>query len=306
MQKDAVITLALNYEYKDLKVFLNSLNATGFDGVVFLIVNNRITPPLEAFRFSIEQVIIKGLKVDSIKYKLSIRELFTSFSRRRTSISIKDALSGSNFSDDEVLLKFARTYHCQLGRYAIYLLILQKNQFRKVFLTDSRDVFFQSNPFDNCQKGLHVFQENITQCIKDRWYNNQWVKLSTSYLNYLRIRNKGIFCSGTILGDHESTISFLKTFLLSVPENNLPFDIKGIDQGLFNVLIHTNKIQQPHIHSKQEHVLTLSALSKTDYSFDEDFIYNANGYKSAVVHQYDRCEDLVKFIVNKTESQKSF
>ena len=39
-------------------------------------------------------------------------------------------------------------FDIQIKRYNYYLKILEKNNFKKVLICDSRDIYFQSNPFD--------------------------------------------------------------------------------------------------------------------------------------------------------------
>ena len=63
----------------------------------------------------------------------------------------------------------------QFKRYKIFLDYLKNKNFKNILLCDSRDIYFQSNPFEfNYNGQINFFLED--QKIKNCPYNSNWIK----------------------------------------------------------------------------------------------------------------------------------
>ena len=105
-------------------------------------------------------------------------------------------------SNDEEIENELKKYNCkiiktnidkrdiQLKRYKIFLDFLREKEFNKILFCDSRDVYFQSNPFDYSYKGsINFFLED--KKIGDCQFNSEWIlkhmvkKFQKTYLKKL-------------------------------------------------------------------------------------------------------------------------
>ena len=99
-------------------------------------------------------------------------------------------------------------FDVQTKRYHYYLKILEKNNYDKILICDSRDIYFQSDPFQfNYQGSINFFleDEKIKNCI----FNSNWLIKTHGKKVFENMKNKTILCSGTILADNSSMIKYL-------------------------------------------------------------------------------------------------
>ena len=96
----------------------------------------------------------------------------------------------------------------QFKRYEIFLNYLQKKDFENILLCDSRDIYFQSNPFEFNYKGkINFFLED--QMIKNCPYNTNWILKTYGKKEFDKISNEIILCSGTVVGENEKIKEYL-------------------------------------------------------------------------------------------------
>jgi len=102
------------------------------------------------------------------------------------------------------------------------------------------------------------------------------------------IKEKPIICSGTIFG----TIKGIKDFLDIICDNmtnNIKIDKPGLDQGIVNYLIHTNKLNNLRYkllsNKNSEFVNTLQYGIQ---NIKDDYVVNYNNDVTFLVHQWDR------------------
>ena len=89
----------------------------------------------------------------------------------------------------------------QFKRYKIFLEYLKNKTFNNILLCDSRDIYFQANPFEfNYNEKINFFLED--QIIKNCPFNSNWILKTYGKKEYDKISNKTILCSGTVLGEN--------------------------------------------------------------------------------------------------------
>ena len=176
------------------------------------------------------------------------------------------------------------------ARYLKYLEYLTANPYRRIFLTDTRDVIFQADPFAAApDENLFVFAEDQSVAIGNCADNAKWVREAFGLHKLCEIRDRRISCSGTTMGSHSGIMRYLSTMIEAAtrakPES---LRIDGIDQGIHNAIIHDGALKDFRLIENQKHVATLGHVKPDLVSLSSDGkLINADGTMSAVVHQYD-------------------
>lgn len=174
-------------------------------------------------------------------------------------------------------------------------------QFENIFLTDIRDVFFQENPFKSLlNEKLQVAVEDIL--IQDNEYNSNWILALMGEDYYLKIKDKNVLCSGTILGERNIILRYLDFVTNLINEKGVHLDtgknVFIIDQGAFIVFCYTFP-ELINMHSnKNGKIFTMGYMSKMILSSDGK-ILNDDGKLYSIIHQYDRYPFLIDLFKKK-------
>ena len=202
----------------------------------------------------------------------------------------------------------------QFERYKIFLNFLEKNNYDSVLCIDSRDVYFQTNPFNFQYKGeINFFLED--KQIKECPFNTNWIIKTYGEEKFRSIKDKIILCSGTVLGKQEK----IKEYLRLLIDNILKFRYKrklkylltfrpdpegrGRDQGHANYLVHKNMIKNYHFYSnKSGPIATVFHLKEIIFNKKHELINSLNE-PYIIVHQYDKKWSEFKNNVNKIRLQ---
>ena len=211
-------------------------------------------------------------------------------------INLKEKLKPYNCN---FIIAEANKKEISTKRFKFFLEFLKKKKFNKVFCADSRDIYFQSNPFDNEYKGeINFFLED--KKIKDCPINSKWIIRSYGNKIYNDLSNEIIFCAGTVLGTHEKMIEYLNLITKQISEvkykKRLKFLLtfrpdkegRGVDQGHANYLVRKKLITGCSFHPNSEGpVATVFYLEKVIFD-DQSRLINKFGKPYSVVHQYDK------------------
>ena len=142
-------------------------------------------------------------------------------------------------------------FDVQIKRYFFYLKILEKKEYNNILICDSRDIYFQSNPFDYSYRGsINFFLED--KKIKDCPFNSNWLINTYGRETYKSLSNNIISCSGTTLGNYEGIKTYLKLMLQNSSKYKYKKSLKylltfrrdkngrGADQAYANYIAHNN------------------------------------------------------------------
>lgn len=183
-------------------------------------------------------------------------------------------------------------------RYSFYSKFLDQNLsiYKKCLMTDVRDVFFQSDPFNKKIDKIHFFEEpeKFNNCL----VNSVWLKLTYGSQKYKEYMNKNIICGGIIIGKTNYILKYCKLLSNEVKYLRMKFTIKhfffarkiknGIDQPACNYVVYSNKFDEFNIHSNENGCVATCSHMK-NFSFDKkNQLLNNNNKIYAIVHQYDR------------------
>ncbi|MBM4147015.1 MAG: hypothetical protein FJ240_12230 [Nitrospira sp.] len=189
-------------------------------------------------------------------------------------------------------------------RYFLYKQFLDAgNIFKRVMLTDIRDVIFQCDPFMHFSKDtLDCFEEDRSMTLATCPYNGLWILQAYGEAVLNAIGHKPIICAGVTIGSYRKVCEYLDILckeLVSTPP------LWGIDQAAHNFIIRSGKISEVIVHDNQSGpVYTLGYVRKENIRINSDgFILNASG-TPCIIHQYDRHTALQSEIQKKYANEK--
>lgn len=197
---------------------------------------------------------------------------------------------------------FIKDWSPNLYRYLVYEYYLsQQNVYGNVFISDVRDVIFQGNidtyPIED---GVQIFLENDQIKIGLNEINRNWVKDSFGINALEQIGENTVSCSGFTFGGFEPMKRYLRlmneTFL---DLHNLGKSLSGgIDQGVHNFLLYTNRIDEVTIHPNK-HFGVITCGYETDLKIEDGLVKDRDNQTFWVVHQYDRHPLILKYFNSK-------
>ena len=190
-------------------------------------------------------------------------------------------------------------FDIQIKRYNYFLKILKEGKYRQVLLCDSRDIYFQSNPFDfNFKGSINFFLED--EKIKNCPFNSNWLIKTHGKQVFEKIKNNIILCSGTVLATNKSMIEYLELMKSLIEKKKYKKSLKylltfrrdkngrGCDQAHANFVGHNQLIKDAHFYSNESGpIATVYYLKKI--VFDKNYnLLNKLGVPYKIVHQYDK------------------
>jgi len=190
-------------------------------------------------------------------------------------------------------------FDVQIKRYYFYLKILEENNFKNILICDSRDIYFQSNPFDFNYKGeINFFLEG--EKIKNCQFNTNWFLKAYGKQEFNKIGENIICCSGTTIGTHNGMKEYLNLMIKNSQEKKyrkrlkylLTFrrdkDGRGVDQAYANYIAHNNLVKNSILYNNETGpVATVYHLKRINFNKKSE-LTNSLNKPYAIVHQYDK------------------
>ncbi|MDE2001610.1 MAG: hypothetical protein KGI60_03560 [Patescibacteria group bacterium] len=260
-KKDVVIGLIKGYDFEILRPFVMTLKKTGYAGDVVFFHAQTDKGTLEK---------LKDLGVILIPFD----EKFPYGA---------DAGGHERWSGER--MKNLGIY-CLRYLLAYRYLAANENKYKRVMLSDTRDVIFQKDPFDFSVHPLCCFIEHEGSEIQDSPVNAEWIRTGFGPEEFEHLRHKPIICSGITIGSTQGILRYLEIFLDTIVNKDVPAHLRGMDQGIHNYLIHEGKVESSLYKNNEGPVFTLGL--EDDVRLKGGYIHNANGGIPNVVHQYDR------------------
>ncbi|GKZ01494.1 hypothetical protein MPSEU_001100000 [Mayamaea pseudoterrestris] len=330
--QDAVLALAAEYTLDNYLVFVESLRRTGFQGDIVLSLspidyaNDEIRSYLQSDPHIIVYVPtlhcfnLEGEVVDSVKGGMRICHLPNMY-------GIANSNNGTVTPLDDP--RPARTV--SVTRYEIYWIMARHYDSNCwLLLVDSRDTYFQTNPFAHVPRQamtkekaitsglLYFFGENADATrIGASNMNRKWLTLAYGDYVAQTLSQKPIVCSGATMGEAVALDAYLRAMVSESDETNTV--IYGADQGFHNFLYYSGKLRNAEaIHAivvfeqGQGIVNNMGAMRTKDLAewgngkilteidnVDHPGeavaqVLNWDGNPSPVVHQYDRHDLLTR------------
>lgn len=174
--------------------------------------------------------------------------------------------------------------------------VLLQTECEGVLLVDTRDVIFQKDITNALpSQGLHVFEEDRSMRIGSCPYNSDWVKLGYGEEVLSELAEFPISCVGATCGDYTSVLDYIKWLRCEI-ERIQPRTSKPQDQAAHNFLIR-KCIKEARIWNNEEgEVYTVGYIPRGTVKIEDGRIVNRAGQVPAVVHQWDRHQNLRAFV----------
>jgi hypothetical protein len=207
-KKSLIIGAAYNYDWNQLKYWVNSIQKTGFKGDVVIVGSN-----------------LKKETIDKL-----------------TSKGVKLCLYGKQTPEGDVVAQQGGAPHVERFFHIWnYLNSVKFDEYEYVITTDTRDVIFQEDPVEWLSTTRVAHNYDLLVCssegmryLNEPWGNNNLLEAFGPFFHE-KLKNKLIYNVGTIAGDYDTVRGLmLMIFQMSI---NRPIPI--VDQAVFNFLINT-------------------------------------------------------------------
>ena len=201
-----------------------------------------------------------------------------------------------------------------IKRYTLLIDYLRRNSnLKKIFFCDSRDIYFQSNPFNFSYEGrLNFFSEGVK--IGDCAVNSKWMKNTLGLRLFDELKEKFIICCGTVIGNADAITNYANQ--MNLMSKKYPYrwykkrikylltfrrdkEGRGSDQPYAAYLIHKNCLENIKVYGNSSGpIATVFHLSNLNFD-NKNQLLNDKGDPYVIVHQYDKkwneFKDKVKF-----------
>lgn len=249
MVKIDVITYCSGYNYKVFDRFIGSLNDTGFNGKIHIIINEFDKPVIKLLKKKYKNIYPVTDKIEK-KTHINCHRFFC----------INLLLKNFELDCDYLLICDSRD------------VLFQKN--------------IEDYPYDN-NVDIYGFLEGIT-FEKEQVFNAKWIKNIEMILNenvYDLICKNNVICCGTTIGKKDTIMNYVKMMCNYIKDNNI---VTNLDQGLHNYMLYLNKLEC-NIKLLSNNDNLVNTVGNDLHKINKDnLIINKNDELSWVVHQYDR------------------
>jgi hypothetical protein len=285
--KDIVIGAITNYNFEQVKLWVNSLDRSGFEGLKVLLCYN----------------------IDFETAETLAEKGYTIFAFGRD-------------DDNRKLVYQKDNFNICLERFAHIPFFLNKlsnkEQYRNIIATDVRDVVFQSNPSDWLEKNLGD-KEIVVSCESLRYKDEPWGKqnmyLSFGPLISEQMQERPIYNAGVIAGKFQTTLDLFQNIFLSC--GGAPVNVPGgggPDQAGLNVLLNMKPYKDITKFTMSEDGWAAQLGTTADPSKMESFkdfllesqpkmigdmVCTSVGTPHVIVHQYNRVPEWKEIIESK-------
>lgn len=296
--KDVILATSLGYDYRQLSPFIRSLQETGYGGDLVLYM-------AETDDSTVQRLREEGIVVRRFIYP------FKNCNKLRNPLyrlwPIVRPLAAVLRTPNVIHALCFAFQNLSIMRFFLYRSFLRasRGQYRNVFLTDLRDVYFQADPFSRMEgRQLRAFVEETWLTQGADVNSSRWLRDLYGEEMVQRLGDKNMICSGTILGDYESICDYLDVFLCSLPDARSVMRM-GLDQGIHNYLIYTGRLKDVTLcPNRASEVLTMGLIPPEEVlpQNDRGQFVDADGAPYAVIHQFDRHEALAERIRSRYEA----
>ena len=283
--KDIVVGCITGYTFDKIKLWVNSLDQCGFDGIKAMVCYN--------------------IDYETVEELVKRQYTILAFGRND---NLKKFEYKENFSI--VVERFLHMW---------YFLKKFEGQYRYIISTDVKDVIFQTNPSEWLEKNIGDKQINIA-CESIRYKDEEWGNhnLFKSFGSLIHDHNKNnfIYNAGTISGKFDVMLDlFLNVYMLCNSTSHFIEGGGGPDQAAINILLNmkpykdiTNFAMSEHGYAAQLGTTGPQIAGKYGDKLVEkspilvdNMICTSEGKPFAIVHQYDRVPEWKRMIEEKYE-----
>lgn len=282
--KDLIIGCATNYDWSKLKYWVNSINASGFEGDKVLILMN-------CDKDTVQKITEAGFSIIAFN------------------------------QDDEGNLKYESNLMVHVERFIHIYKILKQTEYRYVITTDVKDVIFQKNPVEWLEERIAETSDDLVFSSESIKYKDEaWGKENLTQCFgqgiYEDFKNNTIFNVGVLAGRGFA----MRDLCMNLFVNSINRPIPIVDQAVFNFLISRHPYLRTSSYTKSEDGWACQLGTTADPSKIESFrpfllepspklegdkVVTSTGIEYTIVHQYDRVPEWKKVIEAKYDDKSN-
>lgn len=236
-----------------------------------------------------------GYSVDKIKpFVLSLRRYYTG-----TIVFLVNELTPETdkfFQEQEIYTyipdrPITKEYG-NVARFRHYLDCIEENfaDIDNIFLTDIRDVVFQSDPFANYPvKSIEFFAEPelFKNCLE---HNAPWYAGIYGVDKLKEIEMEYVLCAGTTMGNRKTIVQYIQELVKEITRLEQIGRAHGTcDQAVHNHLVYTGVFDDYRINQNGSGLVSTMHHSQILKFNRQGQMLNDDGTPTPVIHQYDRC-----------------
>jgi hypothetical protein len=285
--KPLILGLLTNMTLEKARPFFLSLEKSGYVGDVCLFVNG-LEADLRDF--------LRARRINLVPFQPA----YLKPRYARVAGLARPLLKGGQIDRLEAQMAVAYMHpHC--ARHVYYHAYLAEcgADYDWVMLTDIRDVLFQRDPFDfELPDGLGVFKEDPNLTIGACQHSSKWIRHGFGPAVLEKLRDKTIFCAGTIIGTPAAVSDYCSRALRLFYAKKTCWTI---DQATFNYLLYLDPPPQVQVFDNEAGpVLTMAHMDTTCFRFDTaGKLITPAGRVYNTLHQYDRHAGLAPQLVQR-------
>jgi len=302
MGKHLILGAATRYSPEEVRWFVDSLKASGYQGDTALLVDSGNADLAEYLRKQNIQTIPVTTKPWWMPTPVFTRRL----NRGRMGIihRLLGNLDALPLPGDlrrsfqwSLLTPFHHIANLRYWSYFDYLL-KHREAYDKVLIIDVRDAVFQVDPFENTPtEFLWIFSENQRVHIEADTCNRGWIEYLYGEEGLRAIGQHPVLCSGSTMGSTARMLDYFRAMVDEIARKTpLIAGAPGYDQGIHNWLYYQQRLPAAQVHaSLHGAIATLQLEDSAAFRFDtQGHLLNENGSVPAILHQYDRHPALVE------------
>jgi hypothetical protein len=296
---ELVLGMVQGYTWNQIEPFVVSLQATGYNGHICFMYREMTAEALSSLhKAGIELVPTPLVTVPAPGRRRTVRNILHKLHRSPLgkydfvpSVSRVGTAAAARLSRDPHRTKaklIQSVLSLNMTRFPVWYLYLARHpsRFKRVMLSDVRDVVFQRNPFEFPLDGkLCIFLEDNSMTIGTCPHTGPLVLDRFGSDVFHQIESYPVACAGVTIGPTDAVLCYLRRM---IDESTGLLDYHN--QGIHNVLLYRGAFGSVHVYRNEEGpVLTLGQVPPFALQFDDlGNLINADGRVANVLHQYDR------------------
>lgn len=283
--KNLILSFATNAQFSDIARFL--ISARSFCSPQTTDIVLFVEPKAVSFSQLARELNIFLVPVHS-HWKAVSDNLILKILSRGFLTSLRWAISQQPSLDHQVyraaIINWIHVIPC---RHFVYRDFLSANShYRCVLLSDSRDVFFQDDPFSEVNPNiLNVFEQDCSLSYGLNNLDTEWFASLYGEQLLQSIQGKIAICAGTTIGSPTVLLNYLSLMEKEI----LAYHSKAIDQPIHNKIIYLDlPANTTKIHGNLSGLIyTIGHTSESNFSIKNNQII-VNEKVVPILHQYDR------------------
>ena len=305
--RDLILTTAVGYDWGKLEPFFTSLRRTGCAAEIVVAT----TGFDDATERQLARAGGRSLRIWQLVQRIPPRWAWVRFHHRRLGwlrkgyAPVIDKLPLPKGLRLDLAARIGCGFHgVMCSRFLWYYLYLRKHgrRYRRVIISDARDVYFQADPFawDPGQRLAAILEDNAF--LGSEPANTRWLQAAFGDKALEKAMGRQVCCAGVTLGTVAAVRDYcaVMTDLLARFGWRFPGE-NYIDQGVHNYAIRFRLADRLDFHRNFEGpVLTMHTLDPSQIRPDpEGLIRNRDGSIIPILHQYDRHPALAEKLLSR-------